>query len=208
MFSLFSCRENQVQMPENPGEMNTFEALSRRKSVRSFTDKPIEEEVLKAIAEAGNMAAGTPTVGSRYFTVITDKDFLKDISKATKEQMGKSGIARAAMISKIPGYDPLFGATAIILISGDKQDNALMDNVVAQNAACAGENILLAATALGIGSHYVGSVVMAFNDESIRTRAALSDNMNPVCVILLGYTDDLEPHKVRPENPSNIHYVK
>ena len=44
--------------------MNTLEAIKARKSVRSYQDKPVESEKIKAIVEAGNMAAMTPMAGN------------------------------------------------------------------------------------------------------------------------------------------------
>ena len=37
--------------------MNTLEAIKMRKSVRSYLAKPLEEDKVKAVAEAGDMAA-------------------------------------------------------------------------------------------------------------------------------------------------------
>ena len=47
--------------------MNTFETMKARKSVRSYQAKAVEPEKIKAIVEAGNMAAGTPMAGKVYF---------------------------------------------------------------------------------------------------------------------------------------------
>ena len=43
--------------------MTTFEAMRNRKSVRSYQAKPVEQDKIRAIVEAGNMAAGTPMAG-------------------------------------------------------------------------------------------------------------------------------------------------
>ena len=42
--------------------MNVFEAIKKRRSVRSFLDKPIEDEKLNVVLEAGRLA---PSAGNR-----------------------------------------------------------------------------------------------------------------------------------------------
>ena len=71
--------------------MNTFEAMKNRKSVRSYLDKSVETEKVKAIVEAGNMAAGTPMAGKVYFNAVSNKEIISRIALSTKAVMAKSG---------------------------------------------------------------------------------------------------------------------
>ena len=188
--------------------MDVFEVIRNRKSVRAYQDKEVEPEKLKTIVEAGNMAAGTPTTGPRHFMVITRQDLIRQISDGAKEVMRQSGIERAVQVANNPAYDPVFHAPAVIIVSVNADLPPMMATVAAENAAAAGENMLLAATALGLGSCYVGSPAMAFNLPDVRKAAGLPDGLKPVCAILIGYGKTNTPHAPRPENPDNIIYVK
>lgn len=187
--------------------MNTFEAIRTRKSVRSYRETPVEPDKIKAVVEAGNMAAGTPMAGKVYFNVITNADLLNDISQNTKAVMQKSGVDMLVKMSLNPNFNPLYNAPVAIVISTDKAEDANTVSLAGANAACAGENMLLAATDLGLGSCYLVSPTMAFNVPAVCEAAKLPENTQPMAIIAVGYTDDTAPHADYPEQPENITYV-
>ena len=90
--------------------MNTFEAIKARKSVRSYQDKPVEVEKIKAIVEAGNMAAMTPMAGKTYFNVISNPALLAQIKEGTRTVMQNSGVDMLVKISSNPAFNPIYGA--------------------------------------------------------------------------------------------------
>lgn len=188
--------------------MDVFEVIRNRKSVRAYQDKEVEPEKLKTIVEAGNMAAGTPTAGPRHFTVITNKELIRRISETAKGMLRQSPVERARQVGNNPAYDPTFHAPALIAVSVKADLPPMLATIAAENAAAAGENMLLAATALGLGSCYVGAPAMAFADPAISKAAQMPEGMTTVCTILIGYGTSNTPHAPRPENSENIHYVK
>lgn len=184
-----------------------FEVLESRKSVRAYLDKEVEMEKVRRVVEAGNMAAGTPTAGKRFFNVVTDRDLIQRISDKAKEMMRQSPIERARQVGNNPKYVPTFGAPVIVFISVDNHESPIMAGNALQNAAAAGENMLLAARALGLGSCYVGSPTMALADTAIRREVKLPEGAKPVCAILIGYAVDDAPHAPRKNNSDNIIYA-
>lgn len=188
--------------------MNTFEVIRNRKSVRSYRDQEVEADKIKAVVEAGNMAAGTPMAGKVYFSVITNADVLQQIVAATKTVMQNSGVEMLVKLSANNAFNPLYNAPVAVVVSTDKADNPNSQGMARANAACAAENMLLAATELGLGSCYLESPTLAFNIPAVRGAAKIAENIQPQAVVVFGYTDDTEPHKEYPENPDNIVYVK
>ena len=187
--------------------MNTLEAIKARKSVRSYQDKPVEVEKIKAIVEAGNMAAMTPMAGKTYFNVISNPALLAQIKEGTRTVMQNSGVDMLVKISSNPAFNPIYGAPVAVVVSVDQAADPNTQSMATQNAASASANMLVAATELGLGSCYLMSPTMAFHVPSIREAAKLPENAQPVSLIVFGYTDDTAPHKERPENPANIIYV-
>ena len=185
--------------------MDTFEAIKNRKSVRTYLDKAVEPEKLEAIAKAGNMAAGSPTAGRRHFAVVTNRDLIRQVAADTKAALAASPVERARQLAANPDYDPTFGAPALIVISVEDGLPPIMEDVALQNTAAAGENILLAATALGLGSCYTGGIAIG---GGTRATLRIPTGMRPVCKILVGYAADPAPHTPRPENPGNIAYIQ
>ena len=187
--------------------MSTFETMKTRKSVRTYQNKPVETDKIKAVVEAGNMAAGTPMAGDVYFNVITNAQVLQAIVDGTKAAMANSGMEMLVKLSPNPSYNPMYGAPVAVVISTTKTDLPSTAAMARANAACAGENMLLAATELGLGSCYVESPVLSFNIPEVAQVAKIPENTQPQAMILFGYTDDITPHKEYPANPENIVYV-
>lgn len=186
--------------------MNTIEALKTRKSVRTYLDKIVEDDKTKTIVEAGAMAAGTPMAGKVYFSVITNKSLLDKISNSAKMVMSKSGNPMLEKIGTNPSYNPIYNAPVAVIISTEKTRDNNMASMAVANAACAGENILIAATDLGLASCYLVSPSMAFVIPDVKTEAKIPENAVPQAVIVFGYSEDTSPHAAKAFE--NITYIK
>lgn len=169
-----------------------LEAIKTRRSIRSFSDKPISQEDLAAIVEAGQFA---PTAMNRQefqFTVVTNKQKLSQLAQAIREEIGADA-----------GYC-FYGPNALIMLSCDpKNHNGMLD------CACALENIFLAAHALGIGSVWINQLRDICDRPAIR--AILDDFGVPSSHVVwgmaaLGYADGPQP--AAPSRVSKVVYVK
>lgn len=184
--------------------MNTFEAIKTRKSVRSYQNRPVDVETIKAVVHAGNMAA---KAGKVYFSVITDAKLLDTISETGKAIMQKSGNDFLMKAASMPGYSPIYHAPVMVVISTETTPDPQTQSMGIANAACAAENILLAATEMELGSCYLASAILAFTDPALKAAAEIAEDHQPVCAVVFGYTDDKAPHAPRPKNPDNVNYV-
>lgn len=81
--------------------MNILKAIEMRKSVRSYTEERIEEEKLKAMIRAGNLA---PVFGRFHITVIENQDLLREINDITLDMMKHSGNGFMENQAAIEGY--------------------------------------------------------------------------------------------------------
>jgi nitroreductase len=64
--------------------MNTLEAIRTKRSVRQFTDKPVPEEVIHKILDAGRYAQSSKNEQPWTFILIQDKERLKAVSECGK----------------------------------------------------------------------------------------------------------------------------
>jgi len=87
--------------------MNVSEAIVKRKSIRAYEDKPIPDELLARIVEAGQWV---PNAGPIQISVIKNADLRKRINDRTLNSMKDSGIEFLQMRAALPGYQPLYGA--------------------------------------------------------------------------------------------------
>ncbi|MDR1068921.1 MAG: nitroreductase family protein [Clostridiales Family XIII bacterium] len=161
--------------------METFEAIAQRKSIRSYTGAPVEKADLEKIVAAGNAA---PCAGQISIAVITDTEYLAEIDEATFAFMQNSGVEFLVKRSSTPGYRPLYGAPALVVISSDPERGTA-------NVAAAAATMILAATDLGLGSCYVGSPTRVLQaGEALAERLNLPAGFTPLAGVLLGTTDD------------------
>jgi len=110
---------------------NLLKFLKERRSVRAFQDKNIPKEQLQEIVDVARFAPTARNVQPWEFVVVTDKEKIAQLS-----DLGQNA-------------KPLAGAAACIVVFCADSNYFLEDGSA---ATC---NILLAATALGIGSCWI-----------------------------------------------------
>jgi len=99
--------------------------------------------------------------------------------------MVHSGNAFLQQRASLPGYQPIYGAPVLILLSAPT--NAPYSAV---NTALAAENMLLEATGLGLGSCHLITPTLALNGENNRDLArevGLPDGDVVQCAVIIGY---------------------
>ena len=165
--------------------MIVSEAIMQRKSVRSYTDKPVSADDVAKIVEAGQWA---PNAGPFNMSVIRNADLLKRINDLTSKAMLASGNDFLVERASLPGYQPLYGAPVMIILSGPSDAPYTQLNV-----ATSAENMLLQATGLGLGSCFLRSPAFALNAEENRAiagEAGIAEGAPMQCAVVFGYTDD------------------
>ena len=174
----------------------TYKAIDSRKSIRSYLDKPVEKELLEKIVNAGDKAPlGTPLA----IRAITDKEMLAQIDRETHDSMLNSGIPFSVERASLPGYRPLYSAPVFIIIASDPARGAI-------GAATAAENMIIAATDMGLGSCFVLSPVAIVSGPAYADKLALPEGAKPLVGVLLGHTDDPNAFS-RPRAPADIAYI-
>ena len=162
--------------------METIKAIEMRKSIRSYQKKDVDKATLEALASYANKA---PSSGEIHITVISDKEILETIDSETLDFMKNSGIEFLVQRASIEGYQPLYGAPAIMLFSSPDPDRGM------PGVAAAATTVIIAATDMGLGSCYVASPTRTVNtSENVLPKLNLPDGYTVLAGVLLGYTDD------------------
>ncbi|HWF82563.1 MAG TPA: nitroreductase family protein [Streptosporangiaceae bacterium] len=151
--------------------MQAWEAITARRNVRSFTDRPISDADLDQILEAGRRAPSSQNWQPWDFILVTDRAQLTELAKVW---IGAGHVA---------------GSAATIVIIGPAGDNeygrAQFDLGQAAMA------MTIAATDLGIGTCHAGVGDLAL----ARQLLGFPDDRGWAFLISLGYPADrpLEP---------------
>lgn len=142
---------------EEVGEENLMNDVIRmiysRHSVRDFTEERIPKAYLEMIVKAGIYAPNGHNLQTWRFTVVRNR---KKIAKL------RNTIDRVAKEQKVDFYG-FRNPDVVILVSNDRRNK----NTI-QDAACAAENMMLAAHSYGIGSTWINALSSLSDDEEIR----------------------------------------
>jgi nitroreductase len=144
--------------------MEAMEILKTRRSVRVYKDRPIAEETLEKIVDAARFAPTARNVQPWEFVVVTDRGILTKI--AALAENGRF----------------LASATACIAVFCSDTKYYLEDGCAAT------QNILLAATALGIGSCWVAGDKKPYCSQVSKLLNA-PESLKLVSLIALGYPE-------------------
>ena len=117
----------------------TLDFIWRRRSVREFTGAPVTEEQVQSLLEAAMAAPSACCKDPWEFIVLREKEMLKAVSEC------------------LPNGHFLAKAPLGIIVCGDiRQAHSENLSYLLQDCAAATENLLLAASALGLGACWLG----------------------------------------------------
>jgi nitroreductase len=151
--------------------MDFFEALRERRSVRAFKRQPVEAEKLEQIFEAINRA---PSAGNL---------------QAYEVYLVRDGLRRAALVKAAGDQDFLAQAPAVLAFCahGARAESRYgkrgTDLYALQDATIACTYAMLAATALGLSSVWVG----AFDEQAVAQTVGVPVGQRPLVLLPIGY---------------------
>lgn len=183
--------------------MEISEAIAKRRSVRAYLDKPVLEDDLDKIIEAGRWA---PNAGPFQISVVRNAALQKKINDRTHDAMIHSSVEFLRQRASLPGYQPLYGAPVLMLLSGpaDAPNSAI-------NTALAAENMLLQATGLGLATCHLVSPSLALNGEDNRDlaqQAGIPKGYKLQCAVIVGYAAAENRFSVAERTPKgSVNYV-
>jgi nitroreductase len=142
-------------------EMDVYEAIHNRKSIRAYAETPVPKETLERILEAGRVAPSAANRQPWHFIVVTDSEKRKVISKGPF----------AKFVTESP---------VVIVGCGDTRASPKWYMV---DVSIALENIVLAATCEGLGTCWIGGFV----EEEVKRLLEIPENFKIVALLSVGY---------------------
>lgn len=154
--------------------MELFDAVQRRRSVRSFADRPVDERDLKEMLEAARRAPTAGNLQAWSVVVVTEPGTREELALACR---GQGHVADAPL-------------TLVFLADEERSAEQYGERgrsfYAMQDATIAATHAVLAATAKGLGTCWVG----AFRDGEVERVLGAPDGHPPVAVIPTGYPDE------------------
>lgn len=159
--------------------MDAIDAILTRKSVRKFTQQPIEADKLHLLLEAAMSAPSATNARDWAYIVVSDHDMMQKMADGN----GKYA-------------QPLRGAATGILICGDMRKAVrTAEDFWVIDGAIAAENLCLCAHALGLGAVWLGTWPREDAVKAQRELFALPEYIIPHSIIALGYPQETAVHE-------------
>lgn len=144
--------------------MQTLKAIKNRRSIRDFTPRPLPRNLIEELIECARLAPSAKNVQPWEFVVVTDKKMLRDLGS-----LGKNGN---------------FIKDSACCIAVFCQDT----KYYLEDGCAATENILIAASDLGVSACWVAGDKKPYCDKVKELLSAPSD-FKLVSLIAAGYSD-------------------
>lgn len=145
--------------------------FQKRRSVRSFLKKSVEEEKIKEILEAADSAPSAGNLKAREVMVVQDEKIKKELAKAGLYQFF---IAEAPLILVF---------LALPEQSAAKYGQRGRDLYAIQDATIAAAFACLQAAESGLASCWIGG----FDEERVKKLLKIPEDRRPVCLLPVGY---------------------
>ncbi len=143
-------------------DLDVFEAIRLRRSVRSYRPNPVPVKSLNKILEAARLAPSANNSQPWHFIIVTDPEKRK-------------AIAKDCMFGRFLSESPV-----VIVGCGDPSASP---RFYVQDTAIALEHMVLVATSEGLGTCWIGS----FKEDSIKKLLKIPDKLRVVSLLAVGF---------------------
>lgn len=164
--------------------------ILQRKSVRSFTNQPIEKSKLDTLVRAAMAAPTGKDMRPWKFVVVNDKQAMKSLA---------AQLPYAKMLAEAQAAIVVCGDMSVVDKDGKPSINWTFD------CSAATENLLLQAEVMGLGAVWTGAYPYDERVAAVKVALKLPDNIIPLNVIPIGYPKG-NPQPKDKYNADNIHY--
>ncbi len=197
----------ELPTPSTDGDVSVEEAIEGRRSVRSYTDDPLDIEEIsqllwsaQGITDAGRNFRSAPSAGATYplevYLVVSTGGVTELGEGVYRYRPGNHLLENVMMgdvVAKLKdsalGQDPVGEAAVNIVISADYERTTATygdrgERYVHMEAGHVGQNIYLQAETLELGTVVIG----AFDDAAVGETLGLHPDLDPLYIVPVGRT--------------------
>ncbi len=160
-----------------------LDAILGRRSIRDYANRPVSEEQVKTLLEAAMAAPSASDRRPWQFIVVRDPEL-------------RRGLAHTHQFSGMAEKAPV-----VFVVCGDEQASAhwMVDG------SAATENLLVQATAMGLGGCWVAIFPREERERHVRELLGIPSGIRVLCLVPLGYPAAPKPPRTRYEERC-VHY--
>lgn len=210
LLALASCQHaskqegNQQTMGSNTEAVNaTIETILNRRSIRAYKPEQVRKDELEQIITCGINAPSALNRQPWEICVIQNSELIGAINEGFVKFAAGQQMQGSASRAQEPGFSVFHGAPTVIVVANDTTNHYSQ-----VDCGLMGQNILLSAESLGIGTCVIGGVIGFLNTpegEKFVSRLNLSKDYRPLYTIAVGYK--AEQPEARPRDISKISFI-
>jgi len=142
-----------------------LETIKARRSIRKYTKEPVSDEHIQTLLEAAMAAPSASNIQPWEFVVVRDEALRRKLSQTHQW----SHMAADAPV--------------VFVVLGDERKS----HHWVQDSSAATQNLLLAATALGLGGVWVGIYPNEEREASVRASLEIPEGKRVLCLVPVGH---------------------
>ena len=186
--------EADVQVELNP----VVSTIMARRSVRQYLDKPVEHEKLEMVVRCGINAPSGMNQQPWVVRVVEDAALINQVTEVYKK-------ANPEQVNRDPGFKNMFrNAPNLICVCTPTGGRGALD------AGMLGENMMLAAQSMGLGTCCLGGPVRFLNSNAgakfFLDRLDIPEGYQLNYILAIGYPD--EQPEAKPRDASKVKFIK
>ena len=172
-------------------------AIMSRRSIRKYLDKPVEHEKLEVVVRAGINAPSGMNAQPWVVRVVEDQKLIADVNEVYKQ-------ANAEQVKRDKDFKNMFrNAPTLICVCTPANGGDL-------DAGLLGENMMLAAQAIGLGTCCLGGPVRWLNSTAgakfFIDRLEIPEGYRLNYILAIGYPD--EQPDAKPRDASKVKFIQ
>ena len=186
--------EADVQVELNP----VVSAIMARRSVRQYLDKPVEHEKLEMVVRCGINAPSGMNQQPWVVRVVEDAALINQVTEVYKKE-------NPEQVRRDSGFKNMFrNAPNLICVCTPTGGRGALD------AGMLGENMMLAAQSMGLGTCCLGGPVRFLNSNAgakfFLDRLDIPEGYQLNYILAIGYPD--EQPEAKPRDASKVKFIK
>jgi len=150
--------------------MDVIDAIKTRKSVRAYLDRPVEEEKLNLVLEAGRLAPSASNRQEWRFVIVRE-------------------VEKRVHLAQVAGNQSFIAEAPVVIVACAETDGHLMPCGLSSypiDVAIALDHMTLAAVASGLGTCWIGD----FDESKVKEILGIPEKIRVVELMPLGYPVD------------------
>jgi nitroreductase len=159
--------------------------IKKRRSIRKYTEQAVTDEQIRQLLEAAMAAPSGSNIQPWEFVVVKDP-----------------GLKRQLAQTHTWSYMAADAAVVFVVCGNERASHHWVED-----ASAATENLLLAATALGLGAVWVGIYPGADREAHVRRVLGIPEGIRVLCLVPVGHPAESKSPRTRYKE-SKVHYER